>query len=959
MKVSGFNTIRSQHIPGEEKRGGVAALISHSTWPSIMDIDSRKDQLWFRLDYLQDTTIGAVYISPQDSPYFSMQSFADIQEKSVGGNKLLIIGDLNARLGDLTHFDNQVKGLKYSKNPDTQANNHGTHIKNICDNHDIVPVNHAQYKDIHCDGNYTFRKKDKWISQLDWALVSTNILSSITQFAIVENSILRSDHAAIALSLTCESTSLKELLWYSKALGQSVFSESKRNKLKTFKINQIDQLCLMEHLTQNTPGWDSQDIVTESTNALYKACLGSTQAHQRHQTPHTGTCSHSRWKAVLQEKDSKTLWNAIGWKGTWDKPLSKHAMPSDKEFTDHFNKLLNPSQDLEAITITATGIHIPILDEDITPGEVIDAIKKMKPNKAAGVDGIPPGILKWLPDSWILLVTFIMNTVFHGAYPPSWTLSKMFVIYKKGLEADTNNYRGISIANTLPKLYDTILNERFISWYTPCIEQAGAQAGRGCEEQLATLRLLLEYARAKQAVLYMLFVDYMKAYDKVNRNKLISMLNNQGCGTQFIKAVGCSMRDTINVIGSEKFQSTAGVKQGSSMSCALFTFYLDHTIKAVRSFGLDGFLEDIHMLLFMDDTVLLATSRDAMEKKLKLLHDSAKEIDMVIHPDKSQFLVINSQDRNPFRIEDIVISHTDTYCYLGSPISTTQIGNHVEAHMKAKYYHIIKYYSFINKNLYAPYKVKEKVLQAALSSALLYGCESWFTTQLNCVDTAIRGCTKALLGVRDQSTNDLVYMETGTAPISSEVRRRQAKFIKKMQARQNFGDSPLGKAVHMTSQTTNQAGKYIKKLLNQDPIFVNPVESEKEKIRLRIEGASTTRLVTYKSINRNLSIHPIYTDSDIPEPARIAFSRIRLSSHYLRIETGRWSRIPRENRTCICGNYIQTEEHVLLHCIITQPLRDTYRFLDFTDMNTLMDSTDYNSLAVFCQQVLQKMDKNY
>ncbi|KAK2168385.1 hypothetical protein LSH36_17g07031 [Paralvinella palmiformis] len=48
---------------------------------------------------------------------------------------------------------------------------------------------------------------------------------------------------------------------------------------------------------------------------------------------------------------------------------------------------------------------------------------------------------------------------------------------------------------------------------------------------------------------------------------------------------------------------------------------------------------------------------------------------------------------------------------------------------------------------------------------------------------------------------------------------------------------------------------------------------------------------------------------------------MRLSSHHLRIEMGRWSRIPREKRTFHCRTDTQTEEHVLLRCNISGPLR--------------------------------------
>ena len=51
------------------------------------------------------------------------------------------------------------------------------------------------------------------------------------------------------------------------------------------------------------------------------------------------------------------------------------------------------------------------------------------------------------------------------------------------------------------------------------------------------------------------------------------------------------------------------------------------------------------------------------------------------------------------------------------------------------------------------------------------------------------------------------------------------------------------------------------------------------------------------------------------------FTRSRLSSHRLKIETGRWARIEPEDRLCMCGQ-IQTEEHVLLYCVLTDHIRD-------------------------------------
>ena len=76
-----------------------------------------------------------------------------------------------------------------------------------------------------------------------------------------------------------------------------------------------------------------------------------------------------------------------------------------------------------------------------------------------------------------------------------------------------------------------------MAWYKPCREQAGAQPKRGCAEHLVTLRLLIEYARHRKVKLYITFVDFSKAYDRVPRGKMFQVLNLLGCGAVMLAAL--------------------------------------------------------------------------------------------------------------------------------------------------------------------------------------------------------------------------------------------------------------------------------------------------------------------------------------------------------------------------------------------------------------------------------------
>ena len=142
-----------------------------------------------------------------------------------------------------------------------------------------------------------------------------------------------------------------------------------------------------------------------------------------------------------------------------------------------------------------------------------------------------------------------------------------------------------------------VLNNRFILWYSPRIEQAGAQKGRGCEEQILTIRLAIDIAWKTKQKLYLAFIDYQKAYDKVNRSKLIQYLDTKGCGNKFLYALKHSMTST-GQIGNNSFDTSAGVKQGGPSSCNMFTSYIDPTVDIVKEDDPDSWLQDLHMFTF-------------------------------------------------------------------------------------------------------------------------------------------------------------------------------------------------------------------------------------------------------------------------------------------------------------------------------------------------------------------------
>ncbi len=85
--------------------------------------------------------------------------------------------------------------------------------------------------------------------------------------------------------------------------------------------------------------------------------------------------------------------------------------PSDDNFAEYFTHLLNPT-DADELIIPQVATYWPVLDDPINKMEVDHEFKALSASKATGVEGIHPGIFKFLPLAWICFITLLLNLVF-------------------------------------------------------------------------------------------------------------------------------------------------------------------------------------------------------------------------------------------------------------------------------------------------------------------------------------------------------------------------------------------------------------------------------------------------------------------------------------------------------------------------------------------------------------------
>ena len=157
--------------------------------------------------------------------------------------------------------------------------------------------------------------------------------------------------------------------------------------------------------------------------------------------------------------------------------------------------------------------------------------------------------------------------------------------------------------------------------------QAGFRADYSTSDNIFVLQSLCQkYLRKPKHRFYAAFIDFKKAFDFVNRNKLLYVLLTKGIHGKMFKLLK-DMYDKVSAcvkIGnkrSEIFNTSAGVKQGCMLSPILFIFFINELVDEMHSCGLRGIfvkdgLRDILLLLFADDVTLLDDSVIGLQRKL-------------------------------------------------------------------------------------------------------------------------------------------------------------------------------------------------------------------------------------------------------------------------------------------------------------------------------------------------------
>jgi hypothetical protein len=327
-------------------------------------------------------------------------------------------------------------------------------------------------------------------------------------------------------------------------------------------------------------------------------------------------------------------------------------------------------------------------DKMISEEEISKAKSKMKKRTAGGVDGIPIEFWQDLDflNGWL---AELFNECFQKGYmSETMKIATVKLLYKKGGREKIGNYRPISLLCSDYKILAKIMTSRMQNVMKEIIEndQQDFIKDREITGNLILVKEVIEYCNKSGEEGAIILMDFQKAYDRVNRETMMKVLEKMNFGPVFLRYIRTMYKDvgaSVDVNGrlSEKFITGGGVRQGCPLSPYLFICVLELMANRIRQAEeIKGIVEPREnkrnvLSLFADDSALMVGSVEEIGMGRRVMKDYEQATASKLHEGKTMVMRLGKmrekqieQKLKAMEVEFSLMKSEDSENYLGDVI---------------------------------------------------------------------------------------------------------------------------------------------------------------------------------------------------------------------------------------------------------------------------------------------------
>ena len=370
----------------------------------------------------------------------------------------------------------------------------------------------------------------------------------------------------------------------------------------------------------------------------------------------------------------------------------------------------------------------------------------------------------------------------QGIFPSAWRKGVITPIPKGGSKnaLDPSNYRGITVAVSTYKLFCSILNDRLQAWCNInnilAEEQNGFRSERSCMDHVNALVNMIETRKILKQNTFAAFIDFEKAYDHIDRQLLWKKLENIGLHGNIM----CTLRGLytdvsccVQVNGSKSnwFDVNTGLKQGCLLSPLLFNLYINDLVDSINSNckGIPFGDEKVCILLYADDSVLVAQNEAELQCMLNILGNWCKKWKVKVNSGKSEIVHFRRKSvfctNVKFQVSNLTLKVVNQYKYLGLVLNEF-LDFKVTAEIVAKSAN--RALGLLIAKCKAaggiPFNCFERLYKSMVLPVIHYGSSIWGHNSYSSIDAVHNRACRFILGVGKYTPTAAILGDSGLTP---------------------------------------------------------------------------------------------------------------------------------------------------------------------------------------------------
>ena len=170
-----------------------------------------------------------------------------------------------------------------------------------------------------------------------------------------------------------------------------------------------------------------------------------------------------------------------------------------------------------------------------------------------------------------------------------------------------------------------------------------------------------------------------------------------------------------------------------------------------------------------------------MQKKLDNLVSESSKAGLKVNITKTKAMKVNATDPANYTVNGHPIDTVDSFVYLGSTITNVGCALNDALHRinnaRSAFAQLYKVWCSSSISLHT----KLRIFNSNVKSVLLYGCETWLTSELLCnkIQVFVNRCLRTILRIwwPDTISNAELWSKCKQSPIATEIKRRKWKWI--------------------------------------------------------------------------------------------------------------------------------------------------------------------------------------